>query len=478
MRRGSVVGPLILIGIGVLFLLRNVWPQIPLLDLMGRYWPYLLILWGALRLLEILIWSATSKPLPRQGVSGGEWILIVFVCLFGAGLYTAHNYTGWWPGRPLRGLVIDMGETYDYDLGPAQQSSGKSPHVVIESFRGNAKISGDPNATMVAVTGHKTIRSLQRRDADEANTETPLVLVQNGDQIIVRTGQNRVSDRLRVSEDLEITVPKGASIEAHGRYGDFDINDVEGAVDVESDNAGVRVQNIGGNFRVQTQKSDVIRAVGVKGNVDLKGRGGDVELRDVAGLVTIDGVYTGDIRFQNLAKPVHFTGTQTDFQAQAVPGQIDMTPGDFTGNGITGPVQINGRSRDVTMSDFTQSLNLTLDRGDITLRPSATGFPKLDVRTHSGDLELALPTAAKFDLRAETGHGDIENDWGSPLNTQNSGRGGIISGTIGSGPSLRLNTDRGTITVRKATTEDAESLPNPQPPKPPKPPKGVTVETE
>ncbi|MGH9808464.1 MAG: DUF4097 family beta strand repeat-containing protein, partial [Terriglobia bacterium] len=439
----------------------------------------LLIVWGGLRLLEILVWTATSKPLPRQGVSGGEWILIIFICLFGAGLYTAHNYTGWWPGRgPLRGLVIDMGETYDYDLGPAQQSSGKSPHVVIESFRGNAKISGDPNATTVAVTGHKTIRSLQRRDADEANTETPVVLVQNGDQIIVRTGQNRVSDRLRVSEDLEITVPKGASIEGHGRNGDFDIDNVDGAVDVESDNAGVRVQNIGGNVRVQTQKSDVIRAVGVKGNVDLKGRGSDVELRDVAGLVTIDGIYTGDIRFQNLAKPVHFTGTQTEFQAQAVPGQIDMTPGDFTGNGITGPVQINGRSRDVTMSDFTQALNITLDRGDITLRPSATSFPKLDVRTHSGDLELALPTAAKFDLRAETGHGDIENDWGSPLNTQNSGHGGIISGTIGGGPSLRLNTDRGTITVRKATVEDADALPKPEPPKPPKPPKGVTVETE
>jgi len=478
MRRGSVVGPLILIGIGILFLLRNVWPQIPLLDLIGRYWPYLLILWGALRLLEILIWAATSKPLPRQGVSGGEWILIVFVCLFGAGLYTAHNYTGWWPGRPLRGLVMDMGETYDYDLGPAQQSSGKTPRVVIESFRGNAKISGDPNATMVAVTGHKTIRSLQRRDADEANTETPLQLVQNGDQIIVRTGQNRVSDRLRVSEDLEITVPKGASIEAHGRYGDFDIDNVDGAVDVESDNAGVRVQNIGGNIRVQTQKSDVIRAVGVKGNIDLKGRGSDVELRDVAGLVTIDGVYTGDIRFQNLAKPVHFTGTQTDFQAQAVPGQIDMTPGDFTGNGITGPVQINGRSRDVTMSDFTQALNITLDRGDITLRPSATNFPKIDVRTHSGDLELAIPAGAKFDLRAETGHGDFENDWGPPLTTEARGHGGGVSGTVGSGPTLLVATDRGTITVRKATTEDVESSPNTAPPKPPKPPKGVTVETE
>ncbi|MGH9611443.1 MAG: LiaF transmembrane domain-containing protein, partial [Bryobacteraceae bacterium] len=128
MRRGSVVGPLILIGIGVLFLLRNVWPDIPVVDLMAHYWPYLLIVWGGLRLLEILVWTATSKPLPRQGVSGGEWVLVIFVCLFGAGLYTAHNYSGWWPGRgPLRGLVIDMGETYDYELGPAQQSSGKSP---------------------------------------------------------------------------------------------------------------------------------------------------------------------------------------------------------------------------------------------------------------------------------------------------------------------------------------------------------------
>ena len=37
------------------------------------------------------------------------------------------------------------------------------------------------------------------------------------------------------------------------------------------------------------RRSDMIRAQGVKGTVDLQGRGNDVELENVQGQVTIDG---------------------------------------------------------------------------------------------------------------------------------------------------------------------------------------------
>ena len=40
MRRGSVIGPLILVAIGVLFLMRNVWPQIQIWDLVALWWPF------------------------------------------------------------------------------------------------------------------------------------------------------------------------------------------------------------------------------------------------------------------------------------------------------------------------------------------------------------------------------------------------------------------------------------------------------
>ncbi len=66
MRRGSVIGPLILIGIGGLFLLRNLWPEIPLVDIIAKNWPFVLIAWGGLRLIEILMWSMMGKPIPAQ----------------------------------------------------------------------------------------------------------------------------------------------------------------------------------------------------------------------------------------------------------------------------------------------------------------------------------------------------------------------------------------------------------------------------
>ena len=80
MRRASLVAPLLLIGIGLLFLARNIFPELQLLDYLAKYWPLLLVVWGGLRLLEILFWAATSRPLPAHGISGGEWVLVIFLC--------------------------------------------------------------------------------------------------------------------------------------------------------------------------------------------------------------------------------------------------------------------------------------------------------------------------------------------------------------------------------------------------------------
>src|SRR5579863_7560883 len=86
MRRASLLAPLLLIGLGALFLARNVYPDLRLLDYLAKYWPFLLILWGVLRLGEILYWGATRQPFPRSGISGGEWGLVVLLCFLGVTL--------------------------------------------------------------------------------------------------------------------------------------------------------------------------------------------------------------------------------------------------------------------------------------------------------------------------------------------------------------------------------------------------------
>jgi DUF4097 and DUF4098 domain-containing protein YvlB len=470
MKRGSVIGPLILIGIGGLFLLRNLWPEIPIVEIISKNWPFVLIAWGGLRLIEILMWAIMSKPIPRNGISGGEWMLVFLICIIGGSMYTARHYASWFPtGRAWHGMVLDVGgDNFDYTLPSVEKPCAKNCKVLIESFRGNVKITGSKDATTVNASGHETVRAFQQRDADNANKETPLELVQQGDQVIVRTNQDRASDSRQVTAELEITVPIGSSIEGHGRFGDFDIQSVSGAVDLNSDNAGVRLENIGGDVRVDLRRSDIIRAVGVKGTVELKGRGQDVELQNIDGQVTVEGTYTGQVQLSNLAKPLRYDDSQFSVNCEKLPGQIHMGLGEFTATNLIGPVRMNAHARDIQISDFTQSLELTLDRGNVELRPGKT-IPKIEVHARVGDLELALPDNAKFDLKASTDRGEAHNDFGGPLRVDETSRGQTIVGGSG-GPQIRLETGRGAVTVRKANADELNfpSLPNtPDAPKAP-----------
>jgi hypothetical protein len=452
-KRTSVVAPILLIGIGGLFLARNLYPELPLLDFLAKYWPLLLILWGTLRLAEVLFWTATAKPLPSHGVSGGEWVLVIFLCIFGASLHAVRGFSTWWPRNVTVGGLDMFGQSYEYPIS-LEKSISKSPHVVIENFRGNAKITGVDGDT-VKVTGHRTIRSLDQGGADTANREAPFDLAGDFNEVIIRNNSDRLSGgSLRIVAEMEITVPKGATIEAHGRRGDFEISDINGNVEIISDNAGVRLQNLGGNARIDLHASDIVRAIGVKGTVELKGHGQDIDLQNIEGPVIISGAYSGEIQFHNLSKPLRFNGERTDLNIERLPGQVRMALNDFTGSNLVGPVHLSGRSRDVTISDFTNELDVVVDRGDINLRPGLLPLARMDVQTRTGDVTLSLPPAAKFDLTAVTSHGDAENEFGAPVRAQDDGRGASLRGTVPGGPALNVRTDHGKIVVRKASTDD------------------------
>src|SRR5579883_1364843 len=270
MRRGFLFAPLLLIGLGALFLIRNVYPGLPLLPYLAKYWPFLLILWGVLRLGEIVFWAATDQPLPMHGVSGGEWAFVILICLFGGVLNAALGFSNWLPrgGVELGGLEI-FGESYDYPI-TAEMPSQRSPLIVIESFRGNARITGSDEA-MVRVTGRKTIRSMDQAGADRANEATPFEILGDGSRILIRTNQDRASFQQRVTDEMEISVPRGASVEAHGRSGDFTIQGIDGPVTIDADRAGVRLENLAGETRLDVRSSDVVRALNVKGNFELRG---------------------------------------------------------------------------------------------------------------------------------------------------------------------------------------------------------------
>jgi DUF4097 and DUF4098 domain-containing protein YvlB len=446
-RPRSVTGPLILILIGALFLARNLWQEIPLFDLLSRYWPFILIAWGVLRLVEVLAEAARSKPLPSGGLSGGEVALIILLCIVGSGMYAANRHGVHFPAFGTTGLEM-FGEQYDYHATSQKPAKG-AVHVRFDNLRGNVRVTGSDDQE-VKVDEHKMIRAFNKTDADQADHQTALEIVMDGDKIVVRTNQENASHARRISCDLEVTVPRGATIEGRGSYGDYDITDIAGGVDIESGNAGVRLTNIGGNAKVALQRSDIVRAVGVKGDVAIEGKGADVELENITGQVTINGSYSGTLQFKNLAKPLHLESPNTDLRVAQVPGTITMDLGDFTASNLIGPVRLVTRSKDIHIEDFTQSIELETERGDIDLKPGKMPLAKIDARSRSGNIDLELPESAKFELRASTSRGEARNEFGTPIETATAGQGASLKGKVGQGPVLTLTTDRGAVTVKKS----------------------------
>jgi len=443
----SVTGPLILILIGGAFLMHNLWQDLPLYQVIAQYWPFVLIGWGVLRLLEVLFEAARSAPLPSGGLSGGEVALIILLCIIGTGMYAADRHGIHLAPFGTTGLEM-FGEEFDYRHTNVKPVNG-TVHVVFENLRGNVRVNGTDDKE-VKVEEHKMVRAFNKADADQADNQSPIEIVADGDRIVVRTNQEKVTHARRMSCDLEVSVPRTAAIEGRGSYGDYDVTDVGGSVDIASGNAGVRLTNIGGNAKVDLQRSDIVRAVDVKGDVDIEGRGSDVELENVAGQVTVNGSYSGTMQFKNLAKPLHLESRNTDLQVERVPGTLTMDLSELTATNLIGPVRVMTKSHDIHIEDFTQSLELETERGDIDLKPGKLPLAKIDARSRSGNIELELPDAAKFEIRATTSRGEAQNEYGAPLESATEGAGGSVKGKVGNGPVITITTDRGAVTVKKS----------------------------
>jgi DUF4097 and DUF4098 domain-containing protein YvlB len=184
--------------------------------------------------------------------------------------------------------------------------------------------------------------------------------------------------------------------------------------------------------------------------MDLQGKGSDIDLEDMAGQVTINGTYSGTLQFKNLAKPLHFESRQTDLRVAQLPGSITMDLGDFTANNLIGPIRLVTRSRDIRIEDFTQSLELESERGDIELRPGKSPLPKIDALARNGKVDLILPDAAQIALKLSTTRGEAHDGFGPAIKMEIDGQSSTLKGSVGKGPAINIVTERGTVSVKKS----------------------------
>ena len=443
-RQRSITGPLIVILAGIFFLIYNIRPDLLAFARIADYWPFFLIAAGVIGLIEVLFYAGRGSVAPPRPFGGGLifWIVVlcVFLALFG------RNREFRFANFDTRGIGF-LGTDYGYDVNSVEPAQGIT-RIVLDNIRGDFSLRGG-DAAEVKVTGHQTVRAFSRDAADRAKSGTAVHIEREGDSMVIRGGELRPRF-IGNSADLNIIVPRGINVESRGRNGDLEVDDVDGTIDVSGGRGDVRLNHIGKDVRIEASRSGDIHAADVKGSVDLQGRGSDIQMESILGPVTIKGEFSGDLDFRALAKPLEFRSSRTEFRVEAIPGSVAMDLGDLKMSNISGPARFQSATRDIQITDATESLDLKVNRGDIAFTATRAPLPKLEIRTHDGNIALTLPEDAGFQLEGSTQRGEISSAFGSRLQVQSSGRATTIKGQNGAGPQITVATERGSVSIRKS----------------------------
>ncbi len=443
MKRTSVIGPVILIALGLLFLWSNLSAGFEVLDMLATQWPWILVGWGVIRLGELAYWSQQPQPMPVKGLSGGEWFLVVLICMAGSGLYGSRAVVGDLSDLPFRtqGLRI-FGESYDFSIADQAVPTGKDARLLVENLRGEVIVTAD-DIEDVRVSGRESLRAVSEADAKEAWESRQVTVEKQGDLVVVRTNQEGMSNDRRARAYLQVKVPRNCALETRGRDLRVEASGMKGKVDIQADEGEARLTSLEGNVSVRLARSQAIQLREVQGEVEItSARGDNLSLEAIRGPVTVSGAFSGNLEFRQLSGPIRIEDRRLDLRAVAIPGEVVANRGKLTGHGITGPLRIASESKDVDLDQFTEKLELTLERSDASIRQQGPKVTPMDINIGRGKVVVMLPANTPLQLDGRARRGEISNQSGRDFTEERDGENSRIYGGAANAPLVKVKAGR------------------------------------
>ena len=466
--RRSFSGPIVLIGLGILFLLGTMgmldWRNLG--HWFAHYWPVLLIIAGVIKLIEYQ--QAQREGTRVSGISAGGVFVVIAIIFFGL-IATHASRFNWGQLRDQIDINDDgdfpfFGSKYNFDDQLAQAfPAGGSLRVT--NTRGAVNIIASED-DQIRVAVHKRISAESQGDADKWNAGTKPQLNVSGSVVTLNANNQGAGDHW-VSEDLDISLPRKAAVVASTRYGDVSIIGREGNLDITNQHGNVNTTDITGKVSLNLDHSSA-RISQITSEVSIGGRANDVSIEDVKGPVHLDGEFMESVKLAKISQPVIFKSSRTDMDFSRLDGNLDLDSGDLQASDVIGPLRLTTRSKDIRLTGVSGDVRLQDENGSIELRMNKLGSMQVDNR--KGDIQIYVPDKAGFQVDARTRNGEVETDF-DQLKIDNSNDQGIATGSIGGGgPHVVVNNEHGTIEIRK-TSSAAEAQELPSLPKMPKAPR-------
>ena len=470
LRRSSILGPLVLITVGIVFLLVQT-GQLQgyrLWEWYGRFWPFLLVGAGVVMLLEWAydqrVQSDPTQPRYRRRVGGG--VFTVLVVLAFAGVVLSGVRSG---GRTklFNGLNINqdnwdefMGDKHESDQTLAQAFPAGAT-LLVNNPRGDVTISGTSDDNQIHVAVHKEVYTRSDSEADsKAQRLNPNIDVSGNNVTLNVPGM----DGARA--DLTITLPATAPATVNANHGDVKITALKAPVTITANHGDIELSAITGDITTRINNSGSnLSAHSVTGALNVEGRSHDTTISDLNGPLSMRGEFFGDAHFERIRGPVKFHTSRTDFQLGRLDGQIDISSSAaLSTSEAVGPLTLTTHSRNITLDRVAGDVSVTNRNGSVDVT-SAPPLSNVTVENRNGSVSVTVPEQSNFTYQFDATNGDIESDFPQVKSSEQDNRKNTVSGMIGKGgPLLRVTTSQGDVSLKKASIM-------PLPPTPPMPPK-------
>ena len=459
----SVVGPVILICVGVIALLMvtghidagSFWSWY------GRWWPLLLIAAGLALLGEWALDMRRETPVHRSGSFVGILFLVAFLGLCAAGWHHMQPFVGGWNGD--NDFFNFWGQPeHDSDQPVDSRPIPANASIQITNPRGDVSITaGDqPN---LEVQAHEMAYADSDSGAKKIFDSEAAKVTVSGTAVLVQSNGN---DHGRVN--LTVTVPRTATVTVNAGKGDVTASGMGAGIDVTAGHGDTHLDSITGSVTMHfsNDKHD-FSAHQINGDVNATGNCNDITLSEIQGKISLNGELYGETHIENAGAQISLHTPYTDLQIAGLPGDMTLDSDNLRVSDAKGPVHLVTRSKDIDLSEIYGDTYVENSNGTISVEPA--GAYGVDAKNNKGDVELTLPPDASATVDGQTHNGDIVTDYGLTVSGDEDK---TLSGKIGSGSAhIVLNTSNGDLHIKKGSAFPAAAQAAPNAPNAPGAPK-------
>jgi len=442
----SMVGPVLLIGIGVMALLLMS-GRIAAEQFWGWYahwWPALLIVAGLGLLVEWGIDVRRATPVRRSSGFIGILVLLVFVGL------GASGWAHFW--GPLRAQFGHEGDDFFNAFGQPEHDADQQIQSVtvpvgstinIQNPRGDVSITTGEGQT-VEVQAHQVAYASSDGDAQKIFSAEAAHLTVSGTAVLVKSEANS-NGKL----NLTLTVPKNARVILDSGKGDVTVAGLGAGLTINAVHGDTHLNQIAGPVVVHfgDGRHD-FSAHQIEGDLSTDGSVSGITLSEVKGRTSISGEIFGEVHAETIGGPLSIHTSITDLQVAQLPGDLTLDSDNLRITEAHGLTHIVTHSKDVDLNQMAGDCYVQNRDGSIAIE--TTGNFNVEAHNNKGDVEATLPASASARVQVSSRNGDVVSDFNAPGFGDATTKAGSFN--IGSGQArIVLSADNGDVRIKRGS---------------------------